>query len=432
MSIITGCWAREVLDSRGIPTVEVEIELNSGIIGRAIVPSGSSKGTHEVLELRDGDESRYNGKGVLKAVENVNSVIAPEILELDARDQAGLDQILIELDGTKDKSKLGANAILGVSAATVRAASIFLGLPLYQYIGGIGAKVMPIPHVNVINGGAHAPNRLDLQEFTLVPAGAKSFREAIRMSSEIFHALKKYLISKGHITSVGDEGGFAPNIASTEEAFQALITGIELARYIPGDDVYVGLDAAISDLHVDGIYNLPGENKKFDTDSIIEFYSDLLHKYPIISIEDPLAEDDWNGWVKINKELGDKVQIVGDDIFVTDIVRIQKGITLGVSNAALIKLNQIGTVSETLDAIELAQRAAWGTVISHRSGETEDDFIADLAVSTNTGQIKTGSVQRSERIVKYNRLFRIEEQLEGISVFPKAKDVFPHLKFKNT
>jgi len=424
---IIDVFAREVLDSRGNPTVEVEVMLEDGSIGRAIVPSGASTGKFEALELRDGDKKRYLGKGVLKAVENVNELIAPKLLGLNAYDQVYIDNVLLELDGTENKSKLGANAILGVSMAVARAAANSLQLPLYKYLGGVNAKVLPVPLMNVINGGAHADNNLDIQEFMIVPAGAPSFREALRYGAETFHALKKILKEAGHVTAVGDEGGFAPNLKNNEEAIQVLIQAIQAAGYEPGKDIFIALDVAASEFYNEetGKYFIDGSEKTVD--ELIEYYKSLIEKYPIISIEDPFDQEDWEAYQKFNKEVGNKVQIVGDDLYVTNVKRLQKGIELKASNSILIKLNQIGSVTETLNAIELAKTNNMTNVISHRSGETEDTFIADLAVATNAGLIKTGSLSRSERIAKYNQLLRIEEELGDVAQY-KGLDAFYSIK----
>ncbi|RDI92592.1 enolase [Thermosipho africanus Ob7] len=424
---IIDVFAREVLDSRGNPTVEVEVMLEDGSIGRAIVPSGASTGKFEALELRDGDKKRYLGKGVLKAVENVNELIAPKLLGLNAYDQVYIDNVLLELDGTENKSKLGANAILGVSMAVARAAANSLQLPLYKYLGGVNAKVLPVPLMNVINGGAHADNNLDIQEFMIVPAGAPSFREALRYGAETFHALKKILKEAGHVTAVGDEGGFAPNLKNNEEAIQVLIQAIQAAGYEPGKDIFIALDVAASEFYNEetGKYFIDGSEKTVD--ELIEYYKSLIEKYPIISIEDPFDQEDWEAYQKFNKEVGNKVQIVGDDLYVTNVKRLQKGIELKASNSILIKLNQIGSVTETLNAIELAKTNNMTNVISHRSGETEDTFIADLAVATNAGLIKTGSLSRSERIAKYNQLLRIEEELGDVAQY-RGLDAFYSIK----
>lgn len=421
--VIDAIQAREILDSRGNPTVEVDVVLTSGIVGRAAVPSGASTGAHEAVELRDGDSARYLGKGVLKAVENVNEVIAPELEGMLVSEQVEIDNIMIELDGTQNKSKLGANAMLGVSLACAKAAAKAHGLPFYRYIGGCNAKELPLPMMNIINGGSHADNTVDLQEFMIMPVGADSFREALRMGAEIFHSLKKVLKDKGMNTAVGDEGGFAPNLASNEDALKVIMEAIEAAGYKPGTDIKIALDAAASEFYKDGKYELEGEGKTMTADELTEYYAMLCDKYPIISIEDGLFEDDWDGWKKLTERLGDKVQLVGDDLFVTNSIRLAKGIDEGISNSILIKVNQIGTLTETLNTIELAKKHNYTCVISHRSGETEDSSIADIAVATNAGQIKTGSLSRSDRIAKYNQLLRIEEELGDQANFP-AGDAF--------
>jgi enolase len=417
MSEIIDVNAREILDSRGNPTVEVEVFLDSGAIGRAAVPSGASTGEHEAIELRDGDPKRYLGKGVLRAVENINEVIAPEVAGMDATEQALIDKVMIELDGTENKARLGANAILGVSLAVAKAAAEEVGLPLYQYIGGTNAKELPVPQLNVINGGKHADNNVDLQEFMIMPAGAKNFSEALRMAAETFHNLKAVLKKKGYSTAVGDEGGFAPNLKSNEEAVQVILEGIEKAGYTPGKDIYIALDPAASEIFKDGKYILASEKRELTPAQMVDFYSAWVEKYPIISLEDGMAEQDWEGWKLITERLGKKIQIVGDDIFVTNTKIFAEGIKQGIANSILIKLNQIGTLTETLDCIEMAKRAGYTTVISHRSGETEDSTIADVVVAVNAGQIKTGSVSRSDRIAKYNQLLRIEEELGNAAVF---------------
>ena len=421
MPAIIGCNAREILDSRGNPTVEVDVVLEDGSLGRAAVPSGASTGEHEALELRDKDPNRYLGKGVTKAVDNVNNVIAPRLMESepDALDQVALDKFLINLDGTEDKSNLGANAILGVSLAACKAAAFYCALPLYQHIGGVNSKILPVPQMNIVNGGSHADNNVDLQEFMVMPVGAPNFKEALRMGAEIFHHLKSVLKKKGYNTAVGDEGGFAPDLKSNEEALEVILEGIEKAGYKPGDNVLLALDPAASEFYdeKEKVYDLKAEGKKLNSDEMIGFYEELVNKYPIISIEDGLAQDDWDGWVKMNQRLGDKIQIVGDDLYVTSIKRLQKGIQLKATNSILIKLNQIGTLTETLDAIEMAKKAGFTAVVSHRSGETEDTTIADVVVATNAGQIKTGSASRTDRICKYNRLLRIEEELEARAQF---------------
>jgi enolase len=417
MSVINGIWAREILDSRGNPTVEVEVLLESGAFGRAAVPSGASTGTREALELRDGEEGRYLGKGVTTAVTNVMDEIASEVVGMDSLRQVELDKTLLELDGTENKSRLGANAMLGVSLATAKAASNYLGLPLYQYLGGVNAKVLPAPMMNIINGGAHAPNNLDIQEFMIMPLGADTFAQALRMGAETFHALKKILNKDGHSTAVGDEGGFAPNLASHEEAFAYIMKAIEAAGYTPGKEIALAIDAAASEFYKDGKYHFAGENRVLTARELTDYYGEMAAKFPLISIEDGLAEGDWDGWENMTMELDSKVQLVGDDIFVTNPGILAEGIMRGVGNSILIKLNQIGTLTETLDTIEMAKEASYSTVISHRSGETEDSFIADLAVAVNSGQIKTGSLCRSDRLAKYNQLLRIEEELDEQAVY---------------
>ncbi|HHT72338.1 MAG TPA: phosphopyruvate hydratase [Firmicutes bacterium] len=416
--------AREVLDSRGNPTVEVEVYLADGSVGRAIVPSGASTGAFEAVELRDGDKGRFLGKGVLKAVENVEEIIAPELIGMDATDQIAIDNLMIELDGTPNKGKLGANAILGVSLAVARAAAQSLGMPLYRYIGGVNAYQLPVPMMNILNGGAHADNNVDIQEFMIMPVGAKSFREALRMGAEVFHNLKKVLSSKGLNTAVGDEGGFAPNLGSNEEAIQVIMEAIEQAGYKPGEDVCLALDVASTELFKDGKYHLEGEGKVLDTDGMIAFYENLVNKYPIVSIEDALSEDEWDAWKKLTDAIGDRVQLVGDDLFVTNTERLRKGIAEGVANSILIKVNQIGTLTETLNAIEMAKRAGYTAVVSHRSGESEDTTIADLVVAVNAGQIKTGAPSRTDRVAKYNQLLRIEEQLDENAAYPGIKTFY--------
>ncbi|NLY19944.1 MAG: phosphopyruvate hydratase [Tissierellia bacterium] len=419
MSVITDIYAREVLDSRGNPTVEVEVYTEAGGFGRAIVPSGASTGAHEAVELRDGNKERYLGKGTTKAVDNVNNILAEELLGLEVLDQTGIDRLMVVLDGTPNKGKFGANAILGVSMAVARAAAYELGIPLYTYLGGTNAKTLPVPMMNILNGGEHADNNVDIQEFMVMPVGAKSFKEALRMGAEIFHNLKDVLKSKGLNTAVGDEGGFAPNLSSNEEALATIVEAIEKAGYKPYDDVRLALDVAATELYDEGtkIYELKGENRKLTADEMIDWYEELIAKYPIISIEDGLAEDDWDGWKRMTDRLSDKIQIVGDDLFVTNTERLQRGIDEKTANSILIKLNQIGTITETLDAIELAKRHGYTAVISHRSGETEDTTIADLAVATNAGQIKTGAPSRTDRVAKYNQLLRIEDELSQISKF---------------
>lgn len=431
MSLITDIYAREVLDSRGNPTIEVEVWTENEAFGRAMIPSGASTGIFEAVELRDGDKSRYLGKGVEKAVENVNDIIADEIIGFDVFDQVAIDQALIELDGTHNKGKLGANAILGVSIAVARAAANELGMPLYQYIGGVNAKTLPVPMMNILNGGEHADNNVDIQEFMVMPIGAKNFKEALRMGAEIFHNLRSVLKGKGLNTAVGDEGGFAPNLTSNEEALITIVAAIEKAGYKPGVDVMLAVDVAASGMYDEEkkTYTLKGEGRTLTVEEMVDYYVDLVNKYPIISIEDGLAEDDWDGWKLLNDKLGAKVQIVGDDLFVTNTERLAKGIELGVANSILIKLNQIGTITETLDAIEMAKVNGMTAVISHRSGETEDSTIADLAVATNAGQIKTGAPSRTDRVAKYNQLLRIEDGLGEMAKY-KGKASFYNLKFK--
>ena len=429
MAYIEDVFAREVLDSRGNPTVEVEVLLEDGSMGRAIVPSGASTGAHEAVELRDGDESRYLGKGTLKAVENVNEIIADEAIGLEATDQIGLDNLLIEIDGTENKGKLGANAILGVSMATARAAAESCGLPLFQYLGGMNGKVLPTPMMNILNGGAHADNTVDIQEFMVMPVGADSFREALRMGAETFHNLKKILKGKGLNTAVGDEGGYAPDLSTNEEAIQVIIEAIEKAGYEPGKDIRIALDVAASEFYdaEAKIYNLTGEGVSRTSEEMVEYFKMLCDKYPIISIEDGLAEDDWEGWQLMTKELGDRIQLVGDDLFVTNTKRLAKGIEIGAANSILIKVNQIGTLTETFDAIEMAKKAGYTAVVSHRSGETEDTTIADIVVGLNAGQIKTGSASRTDRIAKYNQLLRLEELLGDCAQYA-GMDAFYNIK----
>ncbi|QMV42616.1 phosphopyruvate hydratase [Cohnella cholangitidis] len=411
MTIITDVYAREVLDSRGNPTVEVEVRLESGVLGSAIVPSGASTGAYEAVELRDGDKSRYLGKGVLKAVENVNTIIAPEIIGYDALDQVEIDHKMIELDGTPNKAKLGANAILAVSMAVARAAAEALDVPLYTYLGGFNAKTLPVPMMNIVNGGEHADNNIDVQEFMVLPVGAATFSEALRMGTEIFHALKGVLKAKGLNTAVGDEGGFAPNLGSNEEALSTIMEAIEKAGYKAGVDVFLGMDVASTEFFKDGKYHLSGEGKSFTPAEFVDLLASWVEKYPIISIEDGCSEDDWAGWKLLTEKLGGKVQLVGDDLFVTNTERLSDGIKQGVGNSILVKVNQIGSLTETFDAIEMAKRAGYTAVISHRSGESEDSTIADIAVATNAGQIKTGAPSRTDRVAKYNQLLRIEDRL---------------------
>jgi len=430
MSEIVDIYAREILDSRGNPTIEVEVSLESGVMGRAAVPSGASTGEREALELRDGDPSRYLGKGVQKAVTNVNEIIAEALIGWEVTDQVGIDQKLINLDGTETKCNLGANALLGVSLACARAAAEEVGLSLYQYIGGTNARELPLPMLNILNGGAHADNNVDIQEFMIMPVGADSFREALRMSTEIFHALKKVLKGRGYNTSVGDEGGFAPDLKSNEEALEVIMEAIKAAGYKPGEDVLLALDVAASELFKDGQYLLENEAQpKKSPAELVDFYADLVDRYPIISIEDGMAENDWDGWKLLTEKLGKRIQIVGDDLFVTNTKILQEGIDKGIANSILIKLNQIGTLSETLDAIEMAKRAGYTAVVSHRSGETEDTTIADLVVATNAGQIKTGSACRTDRVCKYNQLLRIEDELAECARFC-GRQVFYNLRQK--
>jgi len=412
MTAIADIHAREILDSRGNPTVEAEVTLDDGAVGRAAVPSGASTGAHEAVEKRDGG-ARYGGRGVLQAVAAVNGEIRAALAGCDAADQLALDRALIGLDGTANKSRLGANAILGVSLAAAKAAAASLGQPLYRYVGGVFARTLPVPMMNIVNGGVHADNPIDIQEFMIVPVGAASVREAIRAGSEIFHALRKQLADAGHNTNVGDEGGFAPNLASADAALGFVMRAIEAAGYHPGDDVVLALDPAASEFYRDGRYHLSGEGKVLDAAGMVAYYTDLVARYPIAVLEDGMAEDDWDGWELLTRELGGKLQLVGDDNFVTNPALIRQGIARGIANAVLIKVNQIGTLSQTLEAVEIAQRAGWGTVFSHRSGETEDTTIADLTVATNAGQLKTGSLSRSDRLAKYNQLMRIEERLGG-------------------
>jgi len=428
MSQITDIYAREILDSRGNPTLEVEVFTEAGVMGRAAVPSGASTGEREALELRDGDKSRYLGKGVRKAVDNVNEIIAAEIAGMEVTDQIGIDQKMLDLDGTEYKSKLGANAILGVSLAVAKAAAEEAGLPLYQYIGGCNAKELPVPMMNIINGGAHADNNVDIQEFMIMPVGAASFAEALRMGAEIFHSLKGVLKGKGYNTAVGDEGGFAPNLKSNEEALEVIMEAIVKAGYKPGEEVLLALDVASSELFKDGVYTLENEKETKKTSAqMVDFYENLVNKYPIISIEDGMAENDWDGWKLMTDRLGKRIQIVGDDLFVTNPKILKEGIQKGIANSILVKLNQIGSLTETLDAIEMAKRAGYTCVISHRSGETEDTTLADLAVAVNAGQIKTGSLCRTDRVAKYNQLLRIEDELDSTALF-RGKDVFYNIR----
>jgi enolase len=430
MTIISDVYAREVLDSRGNPTVEVEVRLESGALGRAIVPSGASTGAHEAVELRDGDKSRYLGKGVLKAVDNVNTIIAPEIIGYDALEQVVIDQKMIELDGTHNKAKLGANAILAVSIAVARAAAEALDVPLYTYLGGFNAKTLPVPMLNIINGGAHADNNVDVQEFMILPVGAPTFAEALRMGAEIFHSLKSVLKGKGLNTAVGDEGGFAPNFGSNEEAITTVIEAIEKAGFKPGVDVFLGMDVASTEFFKDGKYHLEGEGKSYTSAEFVDLLASWADKYPIITIEDGCSEDDWEGWKLLTDKLGGKVQLVGDDLFVTNTQRLSDGIDKGIGNSILVKVNQIGTLTETFDAIEMAKRAGYTAVISHRSGESEDSTIADIAVATNAGQIKTGAPSRSDRVAKYNQLLRIEDRLGSTAIYAGKKAFYNLKNFK--
>jgi len=428
MSYILDVYAREILDSRGNPTVEVEVALESGVMARAAVPSGASTGAFEAVELRDGDKTRYMGKGVLDAVNNVNEIIAPEVIGMDSYDQVRIDKKMIELDGTPNKGRLGANAILGVSMAVAKAAALNTGLPLYQYLGGVNAKMLPVPMMNILNGGEHADNNVDIQEWMVMPVGAKSFREALRMGSEIYHNLKNVLKDRNLATAVGDEGGFAPNLGSNEEALQVIVEAIKSAGYVPGEEVAIAIDSAASEMYdkEKGLYILKGEGIEMTSAEFIDYYADLVEKYPIISIEDGLDEEDWAGWKLMVEKLGNKIQIVGDDLFVTNTERLSRGIEESSANSILIKLNQIGTITETLNAIQMAHRAGYTTVVSHRSGETADSMIADLVVAVNAGQIKTGAPARVDRVEKYNQLMRIEEELADAAEY-LGKDVFYNL-----
>lgn len=426
-TIIEDIYAREILDSRGNPTIEVEVILENGIMGRAAIPSGASTGAYEAVELRDGDSKRYNGKGVLKAVENVNSILAPELVGYDATDQVGIDRAMLELDGTPNKGKFGANAILGVSIAAAKAAAEAAGLPLYQYLGGTNAKVLPVPMMNILNGGKHADNNVDIQEFMIMPVGAANFAEALRMNTEVYHMLKSVLKKKGLNTAVGDEGGFAPMLGSNEEALAVIMEAIQAAGYQPGESIALAIDAAATEFFKDGKYVLAAEGKSLTAAEMVYYYAMLADKYPIISIEDGLAEDDWDGWKMLTDRLGGRVQIVGDDLFVTNTERLSQGIKSRTANSILIKLNQIGTITETLDAIEMAKQAGYTAVVSHRSGETEDVTIADLVVATNAGQIKSGAPCRTDRVAKYNQLLRIEEELGELAIY-KGKNSFYNLK----
>ncbi len=421
MTTIVDVWGREILDSRGNPTIEVEVTLENGIIGRAAVPSGASTGENEAVELRDGDKSRYLGKGVKKAVDNVNNKIADEVIDFDATDQVAIDNLLIQLDGTPTKAELGANAILGVSMACAKAAAESLGLPLYRYIGGVSARTLPVPMMNILNGGKHADNNVDFQEFMIMPVGASNFAEALRMGAETFHTLKSVLHKKGYNTAVGDEGGFAPNLKSNDEAIEVILEAIEKAGYKSGKDICIALDPAASEMWDNDkkqYFFFKSDKSYMSSEKMVDFWINWINKYPIISLEDGMAEFDWDGWKLITDKVGKKIQLVGDDLFVTNTDYLSKGITLGVANSILIKVNQIGTITETLDAIEMAKRAGYTAVISHRSGETEDTTIADIAVATNAGQIKTGSTSRTDRIAKYNQLLRIEEELDTTAIFP--------------
>jgi enolase len=418
MTIIEDVVAREILDSRGNPTVEVEVTLSDGYIGRAAVPSGASTGAHEALELRDGDKKRYGGKGVLKAVEHVNEEIAEAIMGWDALDQAGIDNLLIGLDGTPTKEKLGANAILGVSLAVAKAAAQAVGLPLYRYLGGVNARTLPVPMMNILNGGKHAVDSTDLQEFMILPVGAPTFAEALRWCAETYQSLKKVLSGKGYSTNVGDEGGFAPSLKSNAEAIEVILTAIEKAGYKPGEDIWIGLDPAASEIYENGFYLLKKEGRKLSGEEMVAFYEDWVSRYPIISLEDGLAEDDWATWQTLTQRLGHKVQIVGDDLLVTNVTRVQRAISEKACNALLCKVNQIGTLTEAIAAVDMSLRAGWNVVVSHRSGETEDTTIADLVVGLNTGQIKTGAPARSDRVAKYNQLLRIEEELGDTAIYP--------------
>jgi len=421
MTTIVDIVGREILDSRGNPTVEAEVLLESGVIGRAAVPSGASTGEHEAVELRDGDKNRYGGKGVLKAVENINEKVADELIDFDAADQVGIDQFLINLDGTENKSNLGANAMLAISLACTKAAAETLDLPLYRYIGGTSARTLPVPMMNILNGGKHADNNVDFQEFMVMPVGAPNFAEALRMGTETFHVLKSVLKSKGYNTAVGDEGGFAPNLKSNDEAIELILEAINKTGYKVGDEIAIALDPASSEMYLSDKKSyqfFKSDKSEKSSEEMVEYYANWVNQYPIVSLEDALAEDDWDGWKLLTDKLGDKIQLVGDDIFVTNTDRLAKGIELGIANSILIKVNQIGTLTETLDAIEMAKTSGYTNVISHRSGETEDTTIADIAVATNAGQIKTGSASRSDRIAKYNQLLRIEEELDTTAIFP--------------
>lgn len=427
MTVIEAIVAREILDSRGNPTVEVDVHLLDGTMGRAAVPSGASTGAFEAVELRDGDNDRYLGRGVQQAVHNVATVIAPELIGMDAADQTAIDQRMMELDGTANKGKLGANAILGVSLAVAKAAAVSMDMPLYRYLGGVTARELPVPMMNILNGGEHADNNVDIQEFMIMPVGAESFAEGLRMGAEVFHHLKAVLRDKGLNTAVGDEGGFAPDLPSNKAALDVIMQAIERAGYRPGEDVLLALDVAATELFKDGRYTLAGEGVEYDTDDMIRFYTDIVGAYPVVSIEDPLSEDEWDAWRQLTAELGHKIQLVGDDLFVTNPERLGRGIDQQTANSILVKVNQIGTLTETIEAVEKAHKAGYTAVMSHRSGETEDTTIADLAVALNTGQIKTGAPSRSDRVAKYNRLLRIEEELSRAARYP-GKSVFARLE----
>jgi enolase len=429
MSIIEGIVGREVLDSRGNPTVEVEVVLSSGAMGRAAVPSGASTGAHEAVELRDGDKKRYGGKGVLKAVENVNDILADELIGMDALDQIAIDEYMLELDGTENKGNLGANAILGVSLAVAKAAAEAVGLPLYRYLGGVSARTLPVPMMNILNGGKHAVNSTDFQEFMVMPVGADSFAEAVRWGSEIYQSLKKVLHDMGQSTNVGDEGGFAPSLGGNAKAVEVILTAIEKAGYRPGEDVFIALDPASTELYdpKTGLYKLEIEGRSLSSAELVDLWVDWANRFPIISLEDGMAEDDWDGWKLLHSKLGDRMQLVGDDLLVTNVTRIRRAIAEKACNALLCKVNQIGTLTESIAAIEMSQRAGWAAVVSHRSGETEDATIADLVVAFNAGQIKTGAPARSDRVAKYNQLMRIEEELDVMAIYAGA-DAFPHLR----
>lgn len=427
MTTIVDVFAREIMDSRGNPTVEVDVILEDGTLGRAAVPSGASTGAYEAVELRDGDKSRYLGKGVLKAVNNVNEIIAPELIGMEALDQVAIDKLMIELDGTPNKGKLGANAILGVSMAVAKAAAAASNMPLYQYLGGFNAKELPVPMMNILNGGKHADNNVDIQEFMVMPVGAESFAQALRMCAEVYHGLKGVLKARGLNTAIGDEGGFAPNLTSNEQAIEVIIEAITKAGYKPGEQICIALDVASSEIYKDGKYHLEGEGVVKTAAEMVDYYAHLVEKYPVISIEDGMAEDDWEGWSLLTKRLGGKIQLVGDDLFVTNTERLSRGITAGVGNSILVKVNQIGTLTETFDTIEMAKRAGYTCVISHRSGETEDSTIADIAVAVNAGQIKTGAPARTDRVAKYNQLLRIEQELDDVAQY-NGRKVFYNLK----